>query len=170
MKNKKGFTLVELLAVIVILAVIILIAVNAVLPQMNRARKNSFADEAMNYLKAAETKYVEGALDPSTESGDTVTFNVDGDLNQKYVSKSGYKGQVQLTLDEGGNVTAKKIWLTDCKNYMVVGKPTSGTKIDGQTDVVKYTAATWNAVEGLDSNEQCSTSSSSSNSSNTTQP
>ena len=155
MKNKKGFTLVELLAVIVILAVIILIAVNAVLPQMNRARKNSFADEAMNYLKAAETKYVEGALDPSTQSGSTVVYKVNADLNQQYVSKSGYYGKVVLTIDNAGNVTNKQIWITDCKNYMILGKPASGTKIDGSTDVVKYVAASSgtgdNAVTGWDS-------------------
>ena len=156
MKNKKGFTLVELLAVIVILAVIILIAVNAVLPQMNRARKNSFADEAMNYLKAAETAYVEGALDPSNQTGSTVTYKVEGDLNQKYVSKSGYKGQVILTIDNSGNVSSKKIWITDCKNYMIVNAPEEGSKVDGSTDVVKFVLATWNAVEGLDATQQCS--------------
>ena len=153
MKNKKGFTLVELLAVIVILAVIILIAVNAVLPQMNRARKNSFADEAMNYLKAAETKYVEGALNTTTE-GSTVTIGVDTDLNGAYVSKTkgSYKGNITLTIattgDNAGNVTNKSINLTDCKKYMIVNG--SGT-IEG-TDVQAYSASTWNAITGI---EQC---------------
>lgn len=148
MGNKKGFTLVELLAVIVILAVIILIAVNAVLPQMNRARKNSFADEAMNYLKAAETKYVEGALD-TTSDGSTVVIKVNGDLNQKYVSKTGYYGMVVLTVaqsgDNAGNVTAKKIWLTDCKKYMITGQPTSGNEIKG-TNVDAYSKTSWEAL------------------------
>ena len=38
MKNKKGFTLVELLAVIVILAIIMIIAIPAVLQTMESAR------------------------------------------------------------------------------------------------------------------------------------
>ena len=159
MKNKKGFTLVELLAVIVILAVIILIAVNAVLPQMNRARKNSFADEALNYLKAAETKYVEGAMDAG--SGGTSYTALVGSLNGQYVSKSsssGYRGKVVLTISDAddetaGNVTAKHIWLTDCKKYMIINK-TADVK---GTDVAVYDRTTWNALftGSTETDEQC---------------
>ena len=70
-KNQKGFTLVELLAVIVILAVIILIAINAVLPQMEKARKNSFADEVLSYAKAAETKLVADSTDDDAPDAST---------------------------------------------------------------------------------------------------
>ena len=57
-KNKKGFTLVELLAVIVILAVVILIAVTAVVPRMNKARENAFVDEALVYIRAGKEAYI----------------------------------------------------------------------------------------------------------------
>ena len=40
--NKKGFTLVELLAVIVVLAIIMIIAIPAVVESMNNAKKGSF--------------------------------------------------------------------------------------------------------------------------------
>ena len=39
--NKKGFTLVELLAVIVVLAIIILIAMPSVMSAMDKARRNA---------------------------------------------------------------------------------------------------------------------------------
>lgn len=43
MKKKNGFTLVELLAVIVILAIIMIIAIPTVLETMASARRSSFA-------------------------------------------------------------------------------------------------------------------------------
>ena len=158
MKNKKGFTLVELLAVIVILAVIILIAVNAVLPQMNRARKNSFADEALNYLKAAETKYVEEAMNAGSSSG-SETYTVSADLNGQYVSKSstsGYKGKVILTIattgTNAGNVTNKEVWLTDCNKYMLV----AGDADSKGSNVVTYNSTEWGTAMGSLSSELCS--------------
>lgn len=98
-KQSKGFTLVELLAVIVILAVIILIAINAVLPQMTKARKNSFADEVMNYAKAAETKYVADSAQETDDEEEDITKGVCytlEELNGEYVSKndSNYSGIV----------------------------------------------------------------------------
>ena len=39
--NKKGFTLVELLAVIVILALLIIITANAILPMMKKSRQSA---------------------------------------------------------------------------------------------------------------------------------
>jgi len=119
MKNNKGFTLVELLAVIVILAVIILIAVNAVIPQMNKARKNSFVDEVAVYAQAAEKAYVSDQINDS----DPVTcFTIGGsgenELNGNYVKKadSQYKGKVILNADGSLNT----IYLKN-KNYMIIG-------------------------------------------------
>ena len=57
--NKKGFTLVELLAVIVILAVLILLALPAVLRTMERARDRAFITEANTIIRAAETARAE---------------------------------------------------------------------------------------------------------------
>ena len=50
--NKKGFTLVELLAVIAILAILVIIALPNVLSMYNEARKNTFVTESIqNTLK-----------------------------------------------------------------------------------------------------------------------
>ena len=60
--NKKGFTLVELLIVIVILSVVVLIATNAVIQKMSSANKQVLATEANTILCAAKTMYAnEGA-------------------------------------------------------------------------------------------------------------
>ena len=57
--KKRGFTLVELLAVIVILGVLALITTPVVLSQIEQAKKNSFITSAKNVLDAADI-YVSG--------------------------------------------------------------------------------------------------------------
>ena len=53
-KNKKGFTLVELLAVIVILALLIVIVANTAIPAMNNAKKKSLQTYAQKVVQKAK--------------------------------------------------------------------------------------------------------------------
>ena len=135
-KSQKGFTLVELLAVIVILAVIILIAVNAVLPQMQKARKKSFADEGLSFAKAAETAYVD-----RQESG-AKAFTVT-DLKAHYVTKadSNYKGCVVVAADSEGNIGNKYVFLASNK-WMIVNKTSDvlGNNLDKDVKAYSTTA------------------------------
>lgn len=62
MKNKKGFTLVELLAVVAILAILVIIALPNVLKLYRKARKDSFLNEVKSMLTGAETAYVSESL------------------------------------------------------------------------------------------------------------
>jgi len=57
LKNKKGFTLVELLAVIVILALLIVITANTVLPMMNSSKNSSMVTFAERVMAQAATQY-----------------------------------------------------------------------------------------------------------------
>ena len=57
MKKKKGFTLVELLAVIVILAVILVIAVPQIMSVIESARKGSIESTAKLIAEGAEREY-----------------------------------------------------------------------------------------------------------------
>jgi len=116
MKNKKGFTLVELLAVIVILAVVILVAINAVLPQMAKARKNSFADEVINYGKAAETAYVSSDMEDVLKEGEDINVGICfelKDLHGEYVTKNddNYKGIVVLKKTDDPEKQGKNLYM-----------------------------------------------------------
>ena len=65
--NKKGFTLVELLAVIAILALLVLVAVPNVLGMFNKAKKDTFLTEAKNIFKESASKYISDNMHNSNE-------------------------------------------------------------------------------------------------------
>ena len=56
--NKKGFTLVELLAVIAILAILVIIALPNVLSMFNKAKKDTFASETKDMVRIAQQQYL----------------------------------------------------------------------------------------------------------------
>lgn len=149
--NKKGFTLVELLAVIVILAVLILIAITAILPQMEKARKSSFADEVELYAKAAETKYVSDQTSDENTTGNIVTgicYEIADDdeskaLTGEYISKkdSAYSGIVIIKKKSStSNQFEKFAYITNGKYYYnsstTTTLPSEGVgKINTKTEV-----------------------------------
>lgn len=58
MKNEKGFTLIELIAVVVILAVIMMIAVPNVVTTINKNKKETFIEDAKKFKAAVEAKII----------------------------------------------------------------------------------------------------------------
>ena len=67
-RNKiKGFTLVELLAVIAVLGLILIIAVPKVLNTLNTQKKRTLELTARSIIKAAEEKYIENTSYGITE-------------------------------------------------------------------------------------------------------
>jgi type IV pilus assembly protein PilA len=60
--NKKGFTLVELLAVIVILAVILAIAVPSISGMINSAKRSSFEDDTKMILTGLEYQNLQATV------------------------------------------------------------------------------------------------------------
>ena len=55
MKSKKGFTLVELLVVIIILIVVMLFAVNIIRTNTKKSKENAIKANAIAYIKAVTT-------------------------------------------------------------------------------------------------------------------
>ena len=60
--KKKGFTLVELLAVIAILAILVIIALPNVLKMFRNAKQNTFVTEVQNLVRSAEDKYLTSSM------------------------------------------------------------------------------------------------------------
>ncbi|MDE6141586.1 MAG: cadherin-like beta sandwich domain-containing protein, partial [Bacilli bacterium] len=80
MKRKQnGFTLVELLAVIVILAIIMIIAIPAVIEALNKSRKQTFFEYAQSIRMKAEQQYIQD-LDLNKERTDCYVYDIKTDI------------------------------------------------------------------------------------------
>ena len=69
--NKKGFTLVELLAVIAILAILVIVAMPNVLGMFNQAKANTFVTEVQKYMDNAKNEFIAQAM---THGGKGIVF------------------------------------------------------------------------------------------------
>ena len=72
LKNNKGFTLVELLAVIVVLAIVMGLAVVGITSVLDNTRKSAFASDARSYLQGAHS--LVQADEASVLLGGTATY------------------------------------------------------------------------------------------------
>ena len=100
--KKKGFTLVELLAVIAILAILVIVAMPNVLGMFNQAKSSTFVTEVQEYLNAASTKFMTEALKPGNQ-GKALEFTSKDAT--KSLDMSGAEKHYNIKMDRNGNVT-----------------------------------------------------------------
>ena len=143
MKEKnKGFTLVELLAVIVILALIALIATPIILNVINDAKKQAAKDSAYGYMDAIEKAIIANDVEeeenfPTSDSNGCYNLK---ELNEK-VNIKGTKPKIaddaKVCLKEGTttNLTGVEI---DGFTFAYDGKELTQTKNGTTEDVKKY--------------------------------
>ena len=101
MKNK-GFTLVELLAVIAILAILVIIALPNVLKMFNDSKKNSFLTEAKTLYSEVSKKYISESM-----KGNKLTYVSSEDDTKLDMTGKGLKYCVLLNAD--GSVKSMKV-------------------------------------------------------------
>ena len=101
MKNK-GFTLVELLAVIAILAILVIIALPNVLKMYNSSKKNIFLVEAKEIYGEVSKKYISENL-----KGNKLSY-VSSEDNTK-LEMTGNELKYCIQVDNKGKITAMKI-------------------------------------------------------------
>lgn len=106
MKNKNGFTLVELLAVIAILAILVIIALPNVLEMFNNAKKDIFLTETKTVIKKTSDKYISEVMKGNKidhiNSLDETKLNLSNN-NLKYDIKLDNKGNVLSYVISDGN-------------------------------------------------------------------
>ena len=143
MKKKKGFTLVELLAVIVILAVILVIAVPQIMSVIESARKGSIESTAKLIAEGAEREYTNrkilGKDTNNIECSDVSSMN------------SNDYGTCVITFDNTGKATVKVTGKGKFEGYTCVGNSTNMECVKGEIPGSTETAAqyfSYSEVEG----------------------
>ena len=142
MKKKKGFTLVELLAVIVLLAVILVIAVPQIMSVIESARKGSIESTAKLIAEGAEREYTNRKIlgkDTNIECSDVSSMN------------SNDYGTCVITFDNTGKATVKVTGKGKFEGYTCVGNSTNMECVKGEIPGSTETAAqyfSYSEVEG----------------------
>ena len=127
MKDNKGFTLVELLAVIAILAILVIIALPNVLKMFNDAKKNSFLTEAKTVYSEAGKKYISDNITSPGNNEHIYCKSKTDSLNP--LSLSGRGINYYIKTDSNGNVNTVVVW--DDTRYLA--------KKDSKIDVTSLT-------------------------------
>lgn len=147
--NKKGFTLVELLAVIAILAILVIIALPNVLSMFNQAKKDTFVTESREYLKTGQKSYlldggkevvytnlsdVSGAKTLDMESGTMqyyIKFDSTGKCTKFLVTNGTYKIEANDVQIDAGEIGDKYKTMEAQNSFTLVKDTTNGAKING---------------------------------------
>ena len=131
MNNKKGFTLVELLAVIAILAILVIIALPNVINMYTKAQKEAFLTETKKIYSEAEKKYISSSI-----SGNANTI-----INSEDDSKldmTGEKLQYCILLYNNGKVKDLKVsngkWIASLDNSKTIEELTIDDLEEGNLD------------------------------------
>ena len=108
LNNKKGFTLVELLAVIVILALIMSIAIVSMTGIMQGARESTFKETASQIIAGVRSQLTL-SMETVTQSSDFYSDGVDYFFEESIIEKGGHTsplgGNISYATSSGSGVT-----------------------------------------------------------------
>jgi len=149
LKNEKGLTLVELLAVIVILAIVAAIAVPSIGNIIENSRYNAVKADATNVLNAAQLYFIEDPLDGDTTALDTV-ITVTELKDEGYLESAGeIPGEASVSKTKPLTITTDDIIYSGDKTVKFTAATIKGINDDKQkgsaesiTDITKATDET----------------------------
>jgi len=130
--NKKGFTLVELLAVTIILIILMTAAILSINRHMEQSRLNAFIEEANTFAKGGQQKYssdrISGTIGEDlfhNKIKGKVCYSIEQQLVGKFVDKKGNKYTGSVEVCYGLDCTySYKVWMSDGEHF-----------IDGETNI-----------------------------------
>ena len=96
--KKRGFTLVELLAVIAILAILVIMALPAVLRMFNQARIDTFSNEVNTIIRTTRQQYLLDGGVPQSFNSNSNKLPLTGNSSLEYC----------VSIDGNGKITELK--------------------------------------------------------------
>ena len=105
MKNKKGFTLIEILIVIALIAVLLLLVVPNITKTFEKTKKKMMQTEILNIAKLAKDTYTEKKANRERADGDYCDIDTERDYVQRSceplsIKNSDYKYLVEVAWDK----------------------------------------------------------------------
>ena len=121
MKKKNAFTLIELLAVIVVLAIIALIATPIVMNTIKSAKKGAAERSADSYIRQVETAVAEARLNHKTVPDGTYQIDEEGNLTGSLLPDGKLKIEMNGKKPTSGTITIKNGQVTT-DSTMTIGE------------------------------------------------
>ena len=157
--KKKGFTLVELLAVIAILAILVIVAMPNVLGMFNQAKSSTFITEVQEYMSTATSQFMQDALLSQgtslyySSSATEVTLNNGKKVKPVQLDMSGGKKDYFIEMDRNGNF--KRVVVMDSNycydtNYATVSNRATDKTGSALTVTIEKTAVNAAGVWEID--------------------
>ena len=141
MKNKKGFTLVELLAVIVVLGIVMGIAAVAITNVLDSTRKNAFVSNAKQYIEGAKSIVEAELVDRMFATGDTTFLGTcakdsphDIAIKNMKVKTGGETSPYGLAWDKDNSKVVVTVTDDNCSTFTYAIYLTDGTNAIGTAD------------------------------------
>lgn len=132
MKDKKGFTLIELIAVVVILSILAIIATPNIVNMIDRGKKEQYVADAKDFIAKATYMYKQAKYQTRFESGKIKLGDIEGINDSDLTDPYGYKYDTKnstIKFEEPGStdtegVQERKVTITlysyeDDKCYMI---------------------------------------------------
>ena len=98
--NSKGFTLIELFAVIVIMGILMMVAIPAMTRYIENSRKDTFIDTAKQYVNSVRNMWASDSLSCDVTGGTSIVSGAVGDGDYYVVIDS--KNDPNGLIDSGG--------------------------------------------------------------------
>ncbi|MCR5483075.1 MAG: BspA family leucine-rich repeat surface protein [Bacilli bacterium] len=127
-RDNKGFTLVEILAVIVILAIIMLLAIPAVLDALEVSNQKSFAQYVERITKISEEKLISDSMISKATDDGCYIYNIETDLGLD--NTGSFKGYVLLNATGEDLKLYYSLW--NDKYMLIAYNYTDETTFDGK--------------------------------------
>ena len=135
--KKRGFTLVELLAVIAILAILVIMALPAVLRMFNQARIDTFSNEVNTIIRTTRQQYLLGGGEPQSFNSSSNKLPLTGNSSLEYCVIIDGNGKITELKATNGNYKYESSGIVDEVHSTEVEVAESNYELSG-TQTLSY--------------------------------